>query len=125
MRNFRACRSFSKRSTRNKDGFITLAEVRRAMDRRVNAAMDAGKTGKRYGLDAGASGAAKAPDSAVKQPKQFSSEAEARRYYQNQYYESLAASKALARERGEPVSKAPEKHHLSTNRSEPGDGEVF
>lgn len=92
----------------NKDGFITLAEVRQAMDRRVNAAMNAGKTGTRYGLDAGASGAAKDPASAAKQPKQFPSDAEARRYYQNQYYESLAASKALARERGEPVSKAPE-----------------
>ena len=32
---------------------------------------------------------------------------EARRYYRNQYYESIAGGKALARERGEPVIDAP------------------
>ena len=91
----------------NKDGFITLAEVRQAMDRRVSAAMDAASPAKRYGLDAGASAAAKAPP-APEKPKQFSSDAEARRYYRDQYYESIAGSKALARERGESVSNLPQ-----------------
>ncbi len=91
----------------NKDGYITLAEVRRALDKRVNAALDASKQPKKFGyVDSGASTGTRLPPSAD-QPQEFSSATEARRYYRNQYYESIAGGKALARERGEPVIDAP------------------
>ena len=41
------------------------------------------------------------------QPPQFSSKAEARRYYRFEYYESVAGSNEKARQRGEPVSDSP------------------
>ena len=92
----------------DKDNFITLAEVRRAIDRRVNAAMDTANSAKRYGgVDAGGATSAGTPR-APAQPKQFSSATEARRYHQRETYEAIAGSKALARERGEPVSNSPE-----------------
>ena len=91
----------------NKDDSITLVEVRRALDKRINAAIEATKQPKKFGyVESGADAPATAPSTAA-QPKQFSSAAEARRYTRNQYYEALAGSKALARERGEPVIDAP------------------
>jgi hypothetical protein len=91
----------------NKDDAITLVEVRRALDKRINAAIEATKQPKKFGyVESGADTPAPAP-SAAEQPKQFSSAAEARRYTRNQYYEALAGSKARARERGEPVIDAP------------------
>jgi hypothetical protein len=90
----------------NKDNFITLEEVNQAMERRVNAAIEASDPGKRYGsVDAGKTDAGGAPATAEQQ--QFSSATEAKRYYQNEYYESLAGSKADARARGEPVTDMP------------------
>jgi hypothetical protein len=91
----------------NKDGFITLAEVRRAIDKRVNAAMEASSPSKRYGSgNAGASagGAIASGDAGT---KQFSSEAEARRYYRSQQYESLAASTASQPKLNEPFTNTP------------------
>jgi len=91
----------------NKDNFITLDEVRRARERRVNAAIEASNPARRYGnVELGRTDAAGAP-ATVEQPQQFSSKAEERRYYRGEYYESLADSKAKARERGEPVSDSP------------------
>jgi hypothetical protein len=79
----------------NKDGFITLAEVRRAIDKRVNAAMDASKASKRYGSgNPGESASGEiSPDNA--ETTQFSSEAAERSYRRNQQYELLARSNAL------------------------------
>ena len=76
----------------NKDDFITLPEVSNAMERRVNAAIDANSP---------VGGSAAAPEmkdgggpssaDAAKSVQSFSSPAEARRYHRYQYYESLAA----------------------------------
>jgi hypothetical protein len=91
----------------NKDGFITLVEVQQAVERRVNAAIDATDPAKRYGsVDSGMAGTLRAPDSATQKPS-FSSKEEERRYYRQQQYEALAADKASARNRGEPVPKSP------------------
>ena len=90
----------------NKDGYITLTEVRKAMNKRVDAAMNASNPAKRYGgigsIDGGRDAAALSTSSTT--APQFSSEAEARRYHRGQFYESLAESQDKARARGEPVS---------------------
>jgi len=91
----------------NKDGYITLPEVRKAMNKRVDAAMNASDPAKRYGgvgnVDAGRDVAAiSAPGTTT---PQFSSEAEARRYHRGQFYESLAESQDKTRPRGEPFSE--------------------
>lgn len=90
----------------NRDRFITLEEVRQAMERRVNAAIDASNPAKRYGsIDVGKGAAG--GSTAAEQGPQFASSAEARRYHRNAYYESLAGDKARSRDRGEPVSDLP------------------
>jgi hypothetical protein len=92
----------------DKDGFITLAEVNKAMGKRVNAAIAASQGSQRYGgATLEKSDGANAGEAAGAQTPAFSSKAEERRYYRNQYYESLAGEKATARDRGEPVSKSP------------------
>ena len=89
----------------DKDNFITLAEVQRAMERRVNAAIDSSNPATRYGsINVGKAAVAGAP--AVARP-QFSSKEEARRYYRSEYYESIAGSHAKADARGEPVPDLP------------------
>jgi hypothetical protein len=91
----------------NKDSFITLAEVQQAVERRVNAAIDATAPAKRYGsVDSGPAGTLPMPTGTVQGPA-FASPEEARRYYRRQNYEALAADKASARDRGEQVSKSP------------------
>jgi len=96
----------------NRDGFITLQEVKKAMDRRVDAAINASNPARRYGsveigkVDTAAAPAAAASAEAAK-PPQFSSSAEARRYYRSEYYENLAGSTAKARESGAPVADLP------------------
>lgn len=89
----------------DKDGYITLAEVRKAMNKRVDAAMNASDPAKRYGRVDGGGDTAAAPAGAGSLP-QFSSQAEARRYYRAEFYESLAESREKARARGEPVGDA-------------------
>ena len=92
----------------NRDGFITLNEVNRAMERRVNKAIEAGSAARRYGSAAiDAAGAAPGNAASTEQPPQFSSKAEARRYYRLEYYESVAGSNEKARQRGEPISDSP------------------
>ena len=89
----------------NRDGFITLNEVNRALERRVDAAMEARSVARRYGSAAiDAAGAAPANAASPEQTPQFSSKAEARRYYRLEYYESVAGSNEQARQRGEPTT---------------------
>jgi hypothetical protein len=86
----------------NKDGFITLEEVNKAMERRVNAAINASKSSKRYGsVDAGKQAAKGVGESAAQEPV-FTSEAEERRYRRLEFYESIEDSKTQAKDRGEP-----------------------
>lgn len=89
----------------NKDGFITLKEVNKAMERRVNAAINASKSANRYGsVDAGkGKQAAKGAGNSTGQEPIFASEAEEQRYRRFQFYESIESSKAKANERGEAV----------------------
>ena len=91
----------------NKDGFITLKEVHKAMERRVNAAINASKSANRYGsVDAGKKAAPGAGESTGQDPV-FTSEAEERRYHRMQFYESIESDKAKAIERGESVPESP------------------
>ena len=92
----------------NKDNFITLAEVKRAMDRRVNAAINASQDSKRYTGTANPLGNGVPESAAENTPApQFSSKAEAKRQYRYDYYESLAGSQESARMRGEPAQPEP------------------
>lgn len=86
---------------RNKDNAITLKEVKQAMERRVNAAMNAAPGDKFYAPAAGesTSGSATSP--------QFSSKSEARRQYRYDYYESLAGSLEDSRLRNQPTQPQP------------------
>ena len=91
----------------NKDGFITLKEVHDAMERRVNAAINASKSANRYGSVKAGKEAAPAVGKSTGQDPVFTSEAEARRYHRMQFYESIETDKAKAIERGEPVPESP------------------
>lgn len=71
----------------NGDGEITLKEVRRAMESRVNAAMEASKAGKRYALPQQAGNSAVVSSS---NPRYFPSRQAAQRYYRFEYYDSIA-----------------------------------
>jgi hypothetical protein len=92
----------------NKDNAITLLEVQNAMERRVNAAMNASRIGSQYpgAAETKPGDASTAADAA--QPSQpFSSQAEARRYHRYEYYESLAGSQEKATNRGALVPSDP------------------
>lgn len=71
----------------NGDGAITLKEVRRAMEKRVSSAMEAGKAGKRYTIPQQAGSSAVEPSS---NPRYFPSRQAAQRHYRFEYYESIA-----------------------------------
>jgi hypothetical protein len=91
----------------NKDGFITLQEVHNAMERRVNAAMNASKSANRYdNVDAGKQAVPTVSGSTAQDPV-FTSEAEEKRYRRMQFYESIEDSKTQAKDRGEFVSPLP------------------
>ena len=86
----------------NKDGQVTLTEVAMARDKRIAASMSSG--GGKYTLPS------EAPKSAAKPStdgKQFSSKAEANRYYRYEYYESLNSSREKAESRGETNTAEP------------------
>ncbi len=91
----------------NKDHFITLEEVNRAVERRVDKAM-AASAALKYHHDRNDARPG-APKEAVpaELDLHFSGEAEARRYYRSQYYESMASDYARARGQGETVPQAP------------------
>ena len=91
----------------NKDGFITLKEVHDAMERRVNAAINASKSANRYGSINAGKEAAPAVGKSTAQDPVFTSEEEARRYHRMQFYEAIENDKAKAIERGEPVPESP------------------
>jgi hypothetical protein len=89
------------------DGHITLHEVHGLVEKKIDDAIAASQARSYYGgLDAGLN-TGDAPDAGAAQKRQFASDAEARHYYRNQYFESLADRKAQARERGEVVSPSP------------------
>jgi hypothetical protein len=87
----------------NKDGFITLKEVDKAMERRVNAAINASKSATRYGsVDAGKQAATSTGEITGQEPL-FTSAEEERRYRRFQFYDSIEGKKSQANERGEAV----------------------
>lgn len=83
---------------RNKDGQVTLKEVKSAMQKRVDAAMASGAADGRYKLPP-AAGSGATDDSGPA----YGSKEEAARAHRYDYYESLAASQEAARQRGEPT----------------------
>lgn len=91
----------------NKDGFITLMEVQKAMERRVDAAMNSSQPANRYGsVDVGKDTVTGSLDNTKQEPV-FTSEAEERRYRRFQFYEAVGEDKSKALERGEPVPLSP------------------
>jgi hypothetical protein len=91
----------------DRDGFITLEEVNRLVEKKTEAAIAASQAGARYGgIDAGKSGEDDARGGSRQEP-QFASETERRHYYRNRYFEALADDKARAQYRGEVVSPSP------------------
>jgi hypothetical protein len=91
----------------NKDGFITLEEVNKAMERRVNAAISASKSSNRYGSVEAGKQAAPMIGKGTGQDPHFTSEAEERRYRRMQFYESIEDDKKKALDRGESVPPSP------------------
>lgn len=92
----------------NKDGSITLIEVDKAMERRVNAAMGAGDAWKKPAMPAEVGSEQTSTVIEAESATQFSSKQEARRYHRYKYYESLAEEQEVSRNRGESVlPKAP------------------
>jgi hypothetical protein len=92
----------------NKDNYITLLEVTNAMERRVNAAMNASRIGSEYsGAAEMKHGGESAAAGAANPGQQFSSAAEARRYQRYEYYESLAGSQENPMNRGALAPTAP------------------
>lgn len=91
----------------DKDGRIGLPEIKRAMTRRVDAAIRASQAGSQYvGAVNVMDGGAISGSGEVAAPRSFSNKAEARRHYRYEYYESLAGSQEQASNRGEPVVPA-------------------
>lgn len=84
---------------RNRDGAITLLEVKQALERRMDTAFKATKH--KAGPVAGTGNTITTP---TPMP---ASEWEARRAYRSRYYESLMGNKARARDMGEIVPSAP------------------
>lgn len=91
----------------NRDGFITLDEVNRLVEKKTEAAIAASQPGARYGGIDAAKPAGAGPAVPATQEPQFASEAEKRHYYRNQYFEALADQKAKAQYRGEVISPSP------------------
>ena len=89
----------------NRDNAITLLEVQNAMERRVNAAIDASQIGSQYSGAAEMQNGGTADDTPSRQ--QFSNQAEARRYHRYQYYDSLAGSQEEAANQGALVPADP------------------
>jgi hypothetical protein len=83
---------------RNKDGQVTLKEVKAAMQKRVDAAMASGSANGRYKLPPSAAIGTSAEGSAG---PAYASKEEAARAHRYDYYESLAATQEAAQFRGE------------------------
>lgn len=91
----------------NQDNYITLLEVQNAMERRVNAAMNASRIGQYPGAAEMKNGGESTASDAAQSRQQFSNPAEARRYHRYEYYESLAGSQENATNRGALVPSDP------------------
>lgn len=85
----------------NKDGYITLAEVNRAVDKHVSKTLANSRQGSQYikpqDLKSGVAGEQADPA----RVEVFSSKAEARRQHRYDYYESLAEHQELKPQRGD------------------------
>jgi len=88
----------------NRDGSITLGEVKKAAEKRVDAAVAASKTGSRYRLpvEPGVAAASSGAGSETS-PSTFASREEARRYHRYDYYDSLAEGREGEKMRGQPT----------------------
>lgn len=91
----------------NKDGQVSMAEVRKARDKRVAAAMSGTSGNKNYALPAESSVVPAASTGETTAQSAFSSKAEARRQHRYDYYESLGSAQETARNRGEPMPEEP------------------
>lgn len=85
----------------NEDDSITLIEVNKAMERRVNAAMGSGDAWKESAQPAGIGNEQTVTVIEAEPTTQFSSKQEARRYHRYKFYESLAEEQEVSRGRGE------------------------
>jgi len=103
----------------NRDGFITLNEVQKAMERRVDAAINASQQAHRYGKVEVGKDAATGIGENANQELVFSSEAEERRYRRYQFYESIENDKLKASQSGEPVPASPSSTIVPTSPSSP------
>ena len=89
----------------NMDGQISLSEVKVAVEKSVEAAMQAGgarKYGKSIGSSAGLSG-----EKSVEPEFEFADESEEREHHGYKFYDSLISSEHRALERGEKVKPEP------------------
>ncbi len=86
----------------NKDGQVSLAEVKKAMQKRVDAALAASGSKGKYALPP-ASGSTTTPNTDSGAQPAFASKQEAARYHRYEYYESLADTQDAARQRNEPT----------------------
>jgi hypothetical protein len=103
----------------NRDGFITLKEVQKAMERRVNAAINASKQANRYGKVEVGKEITTGTAENTRQDPVFASEAEERRYRRYQFYESIESDKLKASQSGEPVPASPYSNIVPTSPSSP------
>ena len=90
----------------NKDSHITLLEVQQAAERRVDAALKATQGPKVHGAPAAGKETVPTPAPATQQ-QAFSSQAEARRHYRYEYYETISAEKTQSMQRGETQPMSP------------------
>ena len=103
----------------NRDGFITLKEVQKAMERRVDAAITASKQAHRYGkVEAGKEITTGTAENARQEPV-FANEAEERRYRRYQFYESIESDKLKTLQTGEPGAASPASPLVPTSPSSP------
>jgi len=86
----------------NKDGQVSLAEVKKAMQKRVDAALAASGSNGKYALPQ-SSGTASMPNAEAGAQPAFASKQEAARAHRYDYYESLAETQDAARKRNEPT----------------------
>lgn len=91
----------------NKDNFVTLVEVKRAVDRYVKTTLASSKPGSKYVQPQDLQGEPSPAANPAAPEAAFASKAEATRQYRYDYYEALAESQAKTRDRGEPTQPEP------------------
>lgn len=91
----------------NKDNFVTLVEVKRAVDRYVKTTLASSKPGSKYVQPQDLKGEPLPAGSTATPEAAFASKAEASRQHRYDYYEALAESQETTRGRGEPTQPEP------------------